>query len=265
MAKQRLNNKKKGSLKTGVLFLASLTFLLVVSIVFKSVDTIQRSTFDGKNRYIASIAREKDTLVLSFLPSESKASALKILKSQSPNLGRDFGIPIDAKISSLESQDDGIKSNLKKILFSYPRIKTNMTILDTIRLNFYVFSLSEGSIDKNSIYPADKKIDSVVARLSEDLQIVNEKKTIEVINATGEEGLATRLSRVLTNMGGNVVLLKNSKQISKKSFIVYTGSEGYTLKRLATFLGLKKEKTDKTQIADIVITLGQDSLKNDKF
>jgi len=59
--------------------------------------------------------------------------------------------------------------------------------------------------------------------------------------------------------------LNASKQISKKSFITYTNNEGYTLKRLATFLGLEKEKTDKTQIADIVITLGRDCLKSDKF
>jgi len=265
MTKQRLNNKKKSSLKMGVLFLASLTFLLTVSIVLKSVDTVRKSTFDGKNRYIASITREKDILALSFLPSEGKAAVLKIIESQSPNLGRDFGIPVDAEVSNLGSQDDGIKTNLKKILFTYPRVKTNMTILDAIRLNFYAFSLSEGSIDKNSIYSTDKKIDLVAIHFSDDPQIVNEKKTIEVINATGEEGLATRLSRVLTNMGANVVLLKNSKQISKKSFITYTNNEGYTLKRLATFLGLEKEKTDKTQIADIVITLGQDCLKSDKF
>lgn len=75
--------------------------------------------------------------------------------------------------------------------------------------------------DGTPVYiPDPAKIDSIVQKLA-DQTIIKEGASIAVFNATGYSGLAQKAARVISNMGGNVIITTNStNQITMTQIMV---------------------------------------------
>lgn len=126
-------------------------------------------------------------------------------------------------------------------------LKTNLTLWELLRLKS---SLSGVRFDKvkeidlgkldiltqetlpdgSGVMTADPvKLDSVLVDLA-DSAITSEHKSIAVFNATNRPQLAQKAARLITNLGGNVIITSNAENKLTKTYI--SGSKSLTLKRL---------------------------------
>lgn len=114
--------------------------------------------------------------------------------------------------------------------------------------------------DGTAVLTADPvKLDSVLDSLA-DPAIAAEHRTIAVLNATERPQLAQTWARLITNLGGNVIITANASQKLKKT--VATGEESLTLTRLRQIFGEndKISPSDEAQPsrAQISVLLGDD-------
>lgn len=259
------SKKKKSSLRAGILFLSALIFLILISLIFKGIDVIRRSNFDGKNAYAFSVDQKDGVSVIHISPYDSTAAFVRILPNEinKDNLSEELAVPISSYIKSEDYLGNNPKDIILKVLFSYGRTDTDLTIIDLVRLSMLVPSnLKKTTIN---IDWDGKTIDSTIKNFFRDPRIEEEKVSIEIVNSTGEQGIATRMGRLITNMGGNVVLLKNSEKNEKHSSVSYFGEDGYTVKKISKYFDIEKRKNLEKGISDIVITIGEDLIDSGKF
>lgn len=166
-----------------------------------------------------------------------------------------FGLPIDGYIdfSGQYSQMENFKivSEFRKNIFStillLPFIKTDLTPFELIRLKIGLSAIRFDKIKRidlqtnNSLLP-DKlldgsdiltpdpiKIDSSISDLADPI-IQSERLTIAIFNSTDHPQLAQRAARLITNIGGDVIITTNSDNKTPKSYVA--GKESKTLTRL---------------------------------
>lgn len=166
-----------------------------------------------------------------------------------------FATPVDGFLdfSSLPNKKDlaSILEDLRKHPFSgisyLSTLKTNLTPWELLKLKTGIASVrfdkikhidllklnileSDELLDGTKVLAADPvKLDSVLVALA-DPEIISENKTIAVLNATDQPQLAQKWARLITNLGGNVIITANAEQRLKKTKVV--GEDSLTLKRL---------------------------------
>ncbi len=171
-----------------------------------------------------------------------------------------FALPIDGylDLSSLPGQktpteviEELRQSPISGLKF-LSVLKTDLTPLELLRLKFSLSSvrfdkvyktdlLKLNVLDKESlpdgteVYRTDPvKLDSALSDLV-DPAIVLEHKTIAVFNATDQPQLAGKWARLITNLGGNVIITSNAKARLSKTQVL--GEQSLTLRRLQQVFG----------------------------
>lgn len=181
-----------------------------------------------------------------------------------------LAIPIDgfldfSKLKSLGSASDVVKSvrqNSFAGLDLLSSLKTDLTLWEMLRLKMSISGvrfdklkeldlLKLGALDRevladgSSVFTADPvKLDSVLSSLVDPV-ISAEHKTIAVFNATDQPQLAGKWARLITNLGGNVIITSNADRRLDKTQIF--GEKSQTLKRLMQIFG-PSDKIVKTPI-----------------
>lgn len=170
----------------------------------------------------------------------------------------------------------GLVPNLKSDLTAWELLKLKMDIdgvrfdkvseLNLLQMNIFD---QESLPDGTSVQIADPdKLDNALTVLSDPV-IVAEHKTIAVFNATDRPQLAEKWSRLISNLGGNVIITSNSKEQLKTTRVI--GEKSPTLSRLRQVFGdldcSNSPKCDKissdeqiSSRAQINIFLGEDLL-----
>lgn len=116
-------------------------------------------------------------------------------------------------------------------------------------------------LDGTAVLKADPvKLDSVLSDLT-DPTIVKEHKSIAIFNATDHPQLALKAARLITNLGGNVIITANARDKLPKTLL--SGEESPTLTRLRQIfkvndkIGLNDEDIASSR-AQINLFLGED-------
>ncbi len=237
----------------------------------KTFFLLQQSKFDGKNQFLVAVAKQGRVLgIAGFNPSTNSLAVLKIKHSevQPLSLGKTLGIVPDAKIELGPKTDfDDITDVLSSSILGYSSIKTDLTIVDIIRLLVYSksVSLKDKTTDEITFPLQENQSDKIIAKLFSDHAITSENSSIQIINATDIPGLGKRLERVLVNIGGNVVSVSTSRTNDRSSKIQNFGQEQYTVEKLKKLLQFSTGTFQKQTIADIVITIGMDSAISSRF
>lgn len=261
--RKKKKQQKGENLRLGILFSFLVIFLIALSLAFKIGGVVKESRFDGENQFTVNIGNKE---LVSFSPKTSSIFVLNT-KGKVGNPGKFIGVPVDGFFveDSFDFNKENITSNLLLMLTRYEDSKTNLTVLDIARLYLFARTVQESGIEEQTVSMDIQALElgSILSNFS-DPEIVEEKKSIQVINATDTQGLGNRLANLVTNMGGNVILV-TSQDPQEKSVIKFFGKESYTVDRLNTILGFKTEETKEKSVADVIITIGKDVGENPPF
>lgn len=193
-----------------------------------------------------------------------------------------LGVPIDGflDLSFEKSAQDFVKL-LQENPFSglnyLSSMKTDLSIWELLKLKMGINSIRFDKIyevdlakkilqkdklpDGTEVYTADPvRLDSVLSDFA-DPAIVAEHKSIAVFNATNRPQLAQKWARLITNLGGNVIITTNAQKRLKETQVL--GEESLTLKRLRQIFGISGniDPLDEDLVssrAQINIFLGED-------
>lgn len=254
--------------KIAIVFFVFLALIVGISLILKVITLIGAGQFDDSRRFTLTIANNRNVEVMSLSPSLKNITVFKLNDGIKPaEAGRQLAIPIDGFIvqNSLDLNQKTDSLFIKTIL-NYNKLKTNLTIIDLIRLAMFARTIPENSINIKMIgNAAGLELDKIVSRLVSDTFIEKDNQTIQIINGTGVGGLGNRLARLVTNMGGDVIIVATSDNLRKDSIISYIDKKTYTIERLQKVLGYEVIREAGSAISDITITIGEDGINNSPF
>lgn len=198
-----------------------------------------------------------------------------------------FAQPIDGFLDLSAPYKDRTSQQIIELIRQNPigglnllsSLKTDLTLMELIRLKFGLSSVrfdkliqidlqkrgvlqKDHLLDGTEIFTADpNKIDLILADLA-DPKIKNEHKSIAIFNGTEQPFFAQKYSRLVSNMGGDVIIVSNAQKRGDKTLV--WGERGDTLKRFSQlFSSCKSAECDKilTQDEDIAESRGQINIK----
>lgn len=256
--KKRKNVKSK-STHLAIYFGLFLFFIILVSFVFKTLDLIGNSRFDGHNRFTVAIVSENTTDFISVSPRDKTLSRLLIKGVLGKNEAKKYLIPVDSYVENRLYSPGDPKTAFSKILFGINNSKTNLTIIDILRLTFYSSGIDRDNISQESVLSKDEdKIKSQSSELFIDTRLAEEKISIQITNSSNISGYGGKLATYLTNLGANVVLVNSSQKEENKTTLLYRKEKNYTVERLSKILNITPLKRERSSIADVIIVIGKD-------
>ena len=268
---RRKKSLKRGSnAKIAIIFVAFVVFIVAVSLIFKFIVILTQSQFDDSKQFILTISNKRDLEVISFSPASPlggpispSLSILKLGKNLDTPVNKFLAIPVDGFVKGeFLDLNQKIETLLLKMILNYKKLQTNLTVVDSIKLFIFAKSLEDREIHIRNISQdlSVGEIDSIIARVVNDELIEKDGKTIQIINGTNVSGLGNRLARLITNIGGDVIIVATANNPQKTSEISYIDDKSYTVERLNKVLGFKTVKVLNKLIANISIVIGEDSL-----
>lgn len=232
--------------------------IIIISVSFKAFDVIRKSKFDGSNRFTIAVLNNKNVDLVTVSPSEGKQANIHIIDAKSFDSLDSFSIPVDVYVKT----DSGFNSESKliflKMLLSKRRLESNLNVLDLLKLSVYSLGVSSENFSHDDMKISDNQaLSSLSSSGFIDQAISSEKISVQVTNATQIGGLGNNVAGIITNLGGNVVLVNSSKDSQEKS-VIYYKQESYTVKKIAEILNIETAKKKVNSISDVVIIIGKD-------
>lgn len=177
-----------------------------------------------------------------------------------------LGVPIDGFIQTAGQVGNGgaegvmekIRQNPADLFFMVRTLRTNLTFKEIFKLMWKLpkvrfdkveklslndFEVMEKSqlADGSMIYLPDQiRLDATLKHFIES-KIADEGFTIAVFNATDKPGLGQKAARLITNLGGDVIILSNAEVKRAKSAVLVNPNieESREVRRSLTFKKLK--------------------------
>ncbi len=278
MPKKHYPNDRENTVQIAIVFFAIVFFLVFVASIFKLIAVVKKSKFDGEHRFTLVVDIEsssKGPQIISFAPDAKTISLASFAESGQVSahaVGKRIEAPIDGEVWVDDividvSKGQDASSILLTLLSRYPSLRTNLTIIDFIRLLAFSRSVPKGSY-VYELYPDavdEVSSDKITTSLFLDSALSAEKMSIHIINGTGVSGLGNRLARLITNMGGNVISVTSAQEAIEKSKISCVQIDNalpYTCRRLSYLLGGDMQASDNRGISDVEIIIGKEGLSS---
>lgn len=264
-------HKTIGSIVYLKLFLLGVLLLTVLSIAYRGFLWTKGSKFTdntytllvfGENSYLIHVDKRVKKFSLIQSKSFSKPSSGDVRLSYSVL----FGVPIDGMIvdkgNTLSFHEDFIDISKLVTIFTQPLAFSfyNANSLDLLKIYFALQKVpasEKKSISNHALGENARDLDKELFSLFKDSEIINEKTSVEIVNAAHIDGLAGKVSRMLKNVGFNVVSVI-STDAESRSKLISRIDENFTIKSLATFFGIVPEYKNGVDVADVTLMVGKD-------
>lgn len=240
------------------LFLLAVLLAGLLSLSYKTFILARDSSFKYDTFNLLVIKKEP---VLFHIDTKNKKMVVrKFVHTDPKSLGRSrieqtsfLGVLIDGTIV-LESENKllSIESNFLSEkyaigLITNKKIKLdNINAFDVIKIYLYSRFISKNNRDYGQ---------GISQEVFPDPSIFREKVSVQVVNASGINGLGSKIGTALRNVGYNVVSIKTEDK--RKSQLLSSEDCSISCKRLENAFSLTSEKGT-TNIADITLILGLD-------
>lgn len=258
MIKSKRKKEPNNNLRLGLYFGIVVFFIIFVSVTFRIFDSIKKSTFNGQDTYTVAVFTKSKLHLITVSPKEGNLKALTLTNLKNEEALRSLSIPYDNKAISSQEVELNPKTYFEKILFRQNDLESNLTTIDLIKLIFYSKKIGDDKVEKRTIAAGDEEISATVSDWFLDQEIVNEGINIEIINSTEVPGLGNKYADLITNKGGNVVLVHSFQDETAKS-VIYYKEDSYTVDKLSKLLGIPKEKKeDMNAVSEIIVQVGSD-------
>lgn len=249
------------SLRTLIFFCVVVFIVIAISLTYKTVTILKKSSFDGNNLYVVSFSYDKQVEVVGFYPDGKKLTHLSVGNvSANTDIEDTLGVLLDGHIT-LKKEFDSV-NNAAKLLQDAAVFKRSakgdFSAIDMLRLSFFARTLPPGNIESEEIrLPLDTvRTDELVLELFSDQKLMKENLTVQIINGTETSGLGKKIERLLVNRAVGVISVVNADKEQKVSRIEYSGNESYTLKKMSEFLQVDPVFSENKKIADIILVIG---------
>lgn len=234
--------------------------IIVISVSFKTIDVIRKSTFDSNNRFTVAVLSKKNVDLISVSPRNGKQTNIRIKDVTAFESIENFSFPVDEYVKTDSEFSPKSKLIFLKMLFSKRSLDSSLNILDLFKLSIYSFGVDNSNFSYEEVKSDDfNNLSSISSKEFTDDTISTDKVSIQVTNATELGGFGNKIARMITNLGGNVVLVNSSKEPQEKS-VIYYKKDSYTVKKISSILNIGTEKKDSGSISDVVIVLGRDKI-----
>lgn len=224
---------------------------------------------------------------------ENPTIAAELLKK---SLSKALGLPIEAvlinkNISNIEIEKfiDEVNKNKFLLIFA-DKFSSDLSRLQLVKLLWRVseirtdkiryLNLELSNVTESKLLPDSTRVlgintvrlDLFIREHMTDTEILDEGKSVAIYNATNYPGIAKEVSRMVTNMGGSVVILSNTESKLTESMVVASSisQQSSTFKKLVGVFApwcLRNDCQSNDQKvlnsrADINIILGDDYYKS---
>lgn len=262
-------SKRSGNMKLAGFFVLAVLGLVIVSGFFKILFLIKDSRFDGLHKFNVEFVEKNKISIVSFSPQNRTISIIKVNNTLNPDpVSKNFAIIVDGRIFlKNDLNNKNLFSAIIKSALPLGNTVKDLTMIDLVRLSLFSRSVPQNSIyDRGFLQQYNEAQKATIISLSfTDPVIYQENQSIEIVNATDVFGLGGRLANLISNAGGNVILITSADKESNNSKITYSGEKTYTVKKLGEYLNFPVEKADKKGIADVIIIIGKDKAQNNRF
>lgn len=247
------------SLTIALFFVCCIVLLIVGGLFLKLFLVLRASSFDGMHQYIVEIdeSHQKGMLV-SFDPAAKSLTLLTVHGRVDTAFGRYLGVPTDAVIAMpIPTSPTKIPTDM---IFK-GRNEKGITFIDKIRLLLFVNSLKHDSIHTESItLPVNADADKLLQSLFLDNTLYFDNESVSVVNATGEEGIASDIAHQLTLVGMNVVSATTALNETESTQLTAINTNTYTVHRIERLFRVTAQHVATQGISDITLTIGKKSL-----
>lgn len=262
-------NKNENSLKLAGLFVLLVFGLIVLSLLLKVFFIFKDSKFDGSHNFVVSFVGQNQTRIVSFDPQDKTISTI-VIKSNLNKIALEkaLEIPIDGVVNADKNiEDKDIVPLLLKSSTPFSSSLEGLTFIDAFRLSVFARSVQPSSIYDRDLSGNlnDTQRLTVLTLSFTDPAIYQENLGVQIINASDTFGVGNRLASLITNIGGNPILVTTADTPQDTSKIIYFQTKSYTVQKLSEYLGFPAEKTDKKGIADVIIIIGKDKIGKSNF
>lgn len=146
-------------------------------------------------------------------------------------------------------------------------IRTSLDIPSILKVVWYLMHVRSDKIDQLILAPellADSiELDRKLSPFFKDEHLVEEHLKIQVLNGSGESGVARWAARVVRNIGGEVIRVDNfDRQDLVRGYLFLESSGSYTASRLARIFNVSDSRPPREGSearADITIVLGSEN------
>lgn len=266
---KKKHSDQNQSFRTLGIFIAIVIFLVMISLAVKMITLLRSSTFDGRHGYIVAVqAGERTTKLITFNPGDKKLTTVVIKgKNTIPGITKLIGIIPDGTVRLRREEDlqENVGKQLFSILIGSHTQQTSLTPIDVLYMLLSVQAVPSANIQHERYNISPTLHGEIVPFLFQDSYIAADNKTIEIVNATGSPGVASRLELVLTNIGANIIAVTTAPKIEQASTIRYFGEKTYTVDRINRILHYREESMSIKSLSDIMIIIGKDVLSQNTF
>lgn len=189
------------------------------------------------------------------------------------SLGKDQVLALQKNLTS----PGAILLGFKSLNWIPENLETNLTLFDMYRLwwkasqirstKIAYYQLQEDTLE-DLVLP-DGKIAKMISEaginefskvLFQDQEILSEKLSVEILNASQKSGLSGKIGEIIDSSGMDVSFVGNAQALAKTSSLVVDTNvkNSRTVRKLSRFFGIMpKEKKEKT-LFDVSLILGED-------
>lgn len=250
--------RKSKALLIALLFGVVVLLLIGLSLLVKLGVLFAQSKFDSMHQFILQVKENNTTSdVIIFDPDTHKINILTMIgNGANASASKTVQLPIDAIVTRDASEET---SGLIHRVLVGKNILSNLNIFDRLRLLAFSQTVADEDITtkKITLPVTSTTIDNTITSLATDETLYKEGMTIAIVNGSGVSGLGTALAKLLTHIGGNVISVTTADTDVSVTSLLYTGKKSYTAKRLEEIFAVTGTSTDKSNIADMTLTIGK--------
>lgn len=261
----RKKKKTKKNTSLAIFFIAFIIGAILLSFFIKVFFLIKTSKFDNGNIFSVYVTNKNENKLISFQKNSNSISVLEI-DGRVEDIHRQVQVSIEAIYYDPDIRlDKSVSEIISDMLFGISSSKNNLNIIDALRIFSISKTINSSDIKTEiiSINSSDAENDKIIQALLADLNIEEEGLSIEIINMSQEQGVGSRYARLISNMGGNVILVSNGQDKIKSG--IYTQKDSYTAGRIGKILGFPLIKEKVSRIADMAIVIGDNYPKLSKY
>lgn len=267
-----VKEKREGNGFYLVIFFVIFISALLIASVFKVVN-LYKSSYFITNSYTLLVSAN-DPYILRL---DTERRNLSILHIKNGNLNpqhiTDSSIQAAVPIHASIVIEDYEVSDIKKLLSSTEMLKfiiqgditlNQLNEFDVVKFMHLASKVPTDNItikeiDNYTEYDSGDILNQIQDELYElfrDPDVINERVSIEIVNATSTNGLATSISQMLENGGYNIVAIRSGNTL--ESQIQTNIGDSETLKHITKIFPYPVKPPEKNSVSDIRIIVGAD-------